>query len=265
MKIALVGNPLRLSLSHILYALISEMIGEKIDFFKLETENPFKALEFIKQEKMNGFFITMPYKRTFLSMFYEDEYVKKAMNINCVRINDEKFFATNTDLIALEKMMEIKGIDPSGRKCLIIGNGCAAMTSIAIVSKLKAAEIILIARNHKKTEELKKLFKEIPLIEIEPAFNIKTDILINATPLGMYDEFSENLRIIYNSVIDFAYKEDETKIIKKAIEESKRFISGKELLVMQALYGLKHISAKNFIDIYNELYPRFIKRIKESK
>ncbi len=266
MKIALIGNPLKLSLSHILYQAISEITNEKIDFIKLETEKPFQALEFIKQQRFNGFFITIPYKRSFLSMFYEDECVKKTMNINCVKIDNEKFYATNTDYKALKKLIEIKGIDPSGKRCLIIGNGSAAMTSAVVLSELKISQIIIAARNHQKTENIKKLISKTPLTETDLSdIDIEVDILINTTPLGMYEELDLKIKPPSTSIIDFAYTIDDTHLIKKAGKKTTLIICGKEILVMQGLYGLEHISGKNFVNIYNESIRQFERKLKEIK
>lgn len=262
MKISLIGKPLTKSLSSVVYKVISRILSCNIIFHLKETEDPNLTLNQLIADKYDGFFITIPYKRFFLNRFNEDSYVKKTYNLNCVRVETTYLYATNTDFLALKKLIEIKTIDLKNKRCLIIGNGSAAMTAAALIMEHSPLKIYISARDHSKTQFFKNIMDGFNAVPFPPSA-IEADTVINATPCGMYERCVELSEIKFDSVIDFAYSPQNTDLIKTAESENKKFISGLEILVMQALVGLEHIYRVNFSYLYNKIYNSFIEEIKK--
>lgn len=260
MKIALIGYPLKKSLSKYLYKKISEVFRLDISFLEIETKKPLEEIEKLKKEKFNGFFVTIPYKKLLFDIVEKDETVEKTKNLNCIRIENDKIIATNTDYQALRELISLKNIKILSNTT-IIGSGSAALTSYTLLKELGSKNISIITRNHTK-EEIINQFKTANVIFLEFLKNHKTEILINATPLGMYYKFPE-IDFNFKVIIDFAYKKGETTLIKKAKKDSKIFIEGKEILVMQAIYGLKHIAGIDLKNNYEIIYNLFLKSLKE--
>lgn len=260
MKIGLIGYPLKKSLSKYLYETISKLLNLEINFFEFETKEPLKIIEDLKTNQFNGFFITIPYKKTLLEIVKKDKFVKKTHNLNCVRIDKDNLVATNTDYVALKKLIKLKGIKISSKNATIIGNGSTALTSYTLLKDFGIDKITLIIRDISKKEDIKSTFKDADIILISKLKKHDTHILINATPLGMYFEFPK-IDLNYDILIDFAYLVNETFLIKKAKKDSKIFIEGKEILTMQGICGLKHIADIDIEDNYEEIYKTFLKNI----
>ncbi|MCX7641159.1 MAG: hypothetical protein N2Z20_00810 [Elusimicrobiales bacterium] len=258
MKIAVIGYPLKKSLSNILYKTIYKLYELKTEFYAFETKQPQLIIQKMIEDRFSGFFVTIPYKKLFLNMTYPDIIVRKTGNLNCVKIDNKQLFSTNTDYLAIQKLIEMKNIKIEDKKATIIGNGSAAQTMITLLKEQKIKKLEIIVRGLTKTTKLKNLFKNMNFIDIRYASQINSDIFINATPLGMYEEFPK-LEINTNLVIDFAYLDKNTNLIEYATKNKINFIEGKEILVMQGIFGLKHIFGVDFVDKYNDIYIKFKK------
>lgn len=263
MKIGLLGHPLNKSLSKHLYSSIYEITKFKTDFYEFETQNPFDAIMNMINNGFNGFFVTIPYKKIFIEKTINDEIVRKTSNLNCVCIKNRNLFSTNTDYTALKKLLSMKGIDVANKNAVIIGNGSAALTSIELLKEKGIRRIMILSRNSEKNIELLKLYGGLFSFGLIHDTNcISSDILINATPLGMYYDFPE-VKIDAKVTIDFAYLNKETKLIKIAKDISAKFIDGREILTMQGILGLKHIFGVDYVDRYYDIYDKFINVIRE--
>lgn len=260
MKIGLLGYPLKNSLSKNLYQTISNLFKIEINFFEIETKEPLKEIKKLKKENFNGFFVTIPYKKVFFKISKNDEIAQKTKNVNCIKIENNYLISTNTDYLSLRYLIEKKGINPSNKKATIIGSGSSALTSYVLLKEFGVSEIDIIIRKKNKKEETQRVFKESNIILLSKLKNYRTDLLINATPLGMYFEFPQ-INFTFETAIDFAYSKDETILIKKAKKDSKIFIDGKEILVMQGLFGLKHIANIELKDKFEKIYQSFLTNI----
>ena len=265
MKIGLLGFPLGKSLSKYLYQTLHKTTGFRVDLFEFETQHPFEAIEKMRDNGFDGFFVTIPYKRALLDMTLGDELVRRSGNLNCVCIKNGILFATNTDYSALGMLLDSKGIDVSKKRATIIGRGSASLTSVGVLIERGVKEISMLVRD--MDEGRIKIFRDLygdlfSFSLLSQVDLIESDILVNATPLGMYYDFLD-LRIDASVIIDFAYLKNGTHLgeIAKRIHAS--FIDGREILVMQGLFGLKHIFGVDVLDRYDEIYANFLDLIKE--
>ena len=89
-------------------------------------------------------------------------------------------------------------------------------------------------------EDITFYFRKDKLSKIEFPENMKGDIIINTTPVGMYPNIHNNLvneEILKNFkiAIDLIYNPFETKFLKIARENGLKTINGMDMLIEQAL------------------------------
>ena len=101
---------------------------------------------------------------------------------------------------------------------------------------MKAKSIYLVSRN--KTD--KKTKDGIALIDYNDLKDIRGEVLINTTPVGMYPktDFSpvgKDIISNFNNVVDVVYNPLETKLMKIADSLGKKSFSGLTMLIMQGL------------------------------
>ena len=112
---------------------------------------------------------------------------------------------------------------------------------IFALNKLKVTEIKLCNRTKSKAENLKKLFKNLKIIDWGEISD--SDMIINATSIGLNNEdkmpfnfldFGEN-KFFY----DIIYNPIETDFLKKAKNLGNKIENGKKMFIYQALAAFK--------------------------
>lgn len=255
-KLALIGGKLKKSLSANLYKKLSEISKTEIIFKKIQTKKLKETIKKIKKTDLNGFFITLPHKKEIKKLTVSDKSVFKTGCANCVKMSGKNLLSSNTDFKALKNIIKE---DISRKKALIIGNGSSAQTALIFLLEKGVKEITVAARNPHKNKWFKK-FQNIKLTDFR-ALKEPHQIIINATPIGMY--YKKNLNINLKNaelLIDFAYDKNETEIVKEAKRRKIKTIDGIEILVNQAIEGIKFITGKNFKK-YDKKLIKYLKRI----
>jgi len=102
--------------------------------------------------------------------------------------------------------------------------------------KMKVSKIKISNRTKNKAEELKKVFKDIEIINWGEISNF--DIIINATSLGLKKE--DNLNLDFSSIsgnkffYDVIYNPSETNFLKMGRELGNKTLNGKLMFIYQA-------------------------------
>ena len=244
-KYGLIGHPLGHSMSPLihekLFALsgISDYSYELIDIAPEELTSRMDELK-----ELRGFNITIPHKTAIIP--FVDELSESALrynSVNCISNNGGRFIGYNTDCDGFLRSAEAL---PLGGKVLLVGCGGVGRM-IAIEAALHGAELtIAVIPQDIKTAQL--VMAEILakcsganvriclVSDIEGSF----DLLINATPVGMYPK-TENCavsdEIIANcsSFFDVIYNPTETLLMRKARALGKTAVGGASMLVYQAV------------------------------
>lgn len=244
-KYGLIGHPLGHSMSPLihekLFALsgISDYSYELIDIAPEELTSRMDELK-----ELRGFNITIPHKTAIIP--FADELSESALrynSVNCISNNSSRFIGYNTDCDGFLRSAEAL---PLGGKVLLVGCGGVGRM-IAIEAALHGAELtIAVIPQDIKTAQL--VMAEILakcsganvriclVSDIEDSF----DLLINATPVGMYPK-TENCavsdEIIANcsSFFDVIYNPTETLLMKKARALGRTAVGGASMLVYQAV------------------------------
>ena len=125
----------------------------------------------------------------------------------------------------------------AGKKIFLLGAGGVSPSIIYSLKKMKASKIILTNRTKEKAENLKKLFKDIEIIEWGE--RIDFDMIINATSIGLKKN-EDGLNFDYSAngpnkfFYDVIYNPRETLFLKRAKLFGNRAENGKMMFIYQA-------------------------------
>ena len=203
---------------------------KNIKYINIELESIDNLKDIIKDYKLSGLKITIPYKISILNHIDKiDLLSKKVGSINTIKISNNKIIGFNTDLPAF--INSIKPILKNRENALILGDGGVAQS---IKSGLEILNIKYITISRKGKYNYEYLNKE----------NIKEfDIIINATPLGMYPNINSYPNIPYEYInkncllYDTVYNPELTKFLKFGKKYGCDIKNGLEMLHLQADYS----------------------------
>ena len=243
-KYLVVGNPINHSLSPLIHNLwIKENNIKSIyNSQKLNSQDLGKLILSIREGKISGANITVPFKReiiTFLDKLSPE--AKDTQSVNTIYLKDNEITGHNTDVIGFKKSIEDIRFNVAGKKILILGAGGVVPSIIFALNKMKVSEIKISNRTKSKAESLKDLFKNIKIVEWGeiPEF----DIIINATSVGLKNEDKMNLDISKvgknKFFYDVIYKPSETNFLKTGKKLGNRTENGKMMFIYQALGAFK--------------------------
>lgn len=195
------------------------------DFFALAAKLP-----------IQGFSVTIPHKQRILRYLDAvDPLARRIGAVNTVWRKAGKWRGTNTDvegvLAPLRKRTRIR----KDTRVLIAGNGGAARSAAFALAEA-GAQIAVVGRNADRVRALAKMCDAEPLGR-EQAEARDFDVLINATPLGMWPHVDESFfpgRVPARLVFDMVYTPRETKLLRLAREQGAELIPGLEMFLEQA-------------------------------
>ncbi len=198
--------------------------GQLKDFMQVATDLPLK-----------GFNVTIPHKQKILRYLdVVDPLARRIGAVNTVWKKAGKWRGTTTDVAGTLKPLKDK-IKIRGARILIAGSGGAARTAAFALSDA-GAQVFLTGRNVDKVRALAKAVSGRSLLH-EEAERQDFDVLVHATPLGMYPHvdglYFEN-RIPGDIVFDMVYNPRQTRLLQQAAAQGKVCMDGLQMLVEQA-------------------------------
>lgn len=244
-KFALIGHPLGHSMSPLIHEKLFALSGlddtsyELIDIAPEDMANSRGLLE-----SLRGLNVTIPHKQAVIPLL--DELAESALrynSVNCISNKDGKLTGYNTDcdgfLRSAEKLpiggnVAILGCGGVGRMIAIeVARHGGNITLAVIPQDFKNAQLLMAEILAKCSDACVKI---VDISTLEGNF----DLLINATPVGMYpkvDACAVSDKVIENSgsVFDVIYNPIETLLMKKARALGKTAVGGASMLVYQAV------------------------------
>lgn len=186
--------------------------------------------------------VTMPFKQEILKYLdYCSPEVTVLKAANTVIQNNGKLYGYNTDINGIE--YALRELVITDKKVLIIGAG-GAVRALGYFMQKNKAKIYWLNRTEKKLINIKKIFGGTVLNynneKLQENINAM-DIIINATPLGMYPyiDVSPLPNIRFNSeqiIFDVIYNPVHTILLKQAEKNKvKKIIFGKDMFIGQGL------------------------------
>jgi len=184
---------------------------------------------------MKGLSITIPYKADIIPLLDRiDSLAEKIGAVNTV-VNEEGMLAGyNTDVAgALKALQEV--VDPKGKRTVVLGSGGAAK-ALGYGLKEQASELIIAGRSRRKGEELARSLEGV-FVPIDKIGGMEMDILINATPVGMYPEQGQSpvdlSTVEVETVMDIVYNPLRTVLLETAAALGCRVIPGVRMFIHQ--------------------------------
>jgi shikimate dehydrogenase len=171
--------------------------------------------------------------------------------VNCTVLRDGKFIGENTDgkgfLASLQAVT-----NPTGKSVVIFGAGGAARAVAVEVALAGAKSIVIVNRDFKRGQELAELINSktkshATHVHWTNTFKIpeSTDIVVNATSIGMSPNRSARLELDTNSlqpnmiVADVVIDPPLTHLIQDAQAKGCTVLNGFGMLVNQGILGIK--------------------------
>ena len=158
----------------------SKIIHEKLAPYSYELHElrPDEVDSFMRKAAFRGINVTIPYKQTVIP--YLDEISDQARSIGAVNTvvnRNGRLCGYNTDYFGMKSLIERLGIDPAGKKVLILGTGGTSKTAFAVATDMGASEVYKVSRTGKEG---------VPTYEEAYERHTDAQIIINTTPCGMY-------------------------------------------------------------------------------
>lgn len=255
-RFAVIGNPVGHSLSPRIHLPVLRRFYKNARYELAEVTKEGLAPWVEKEGRfLDGFNITMPHKVgiiPFLDGLTEDG--RLLATINTVVRHEQGLLGHNTDGIGFQQALAGEGKTFKGSRVTFLGAG-GVSTSLALKAAMEgAAKINILARRPEKAQEItgkvEALEKNTALawgawdIQTIKSFCGETDILINATPLGMegidqnYQDFSFLDSLDEKAILcDLIYKPNPTALLLEGQKRGLKTLSGLPMLIYQALYA----------------------------
>ena len=242
-KYLVIGNPISHSLSPILhnYWLKQNNIDARYDKIKLEEDGIKGIIKDLKNQKITGCNITVPFKTKVIpfldSLSTEAE---KTQSVNTIIFKEGNLIGHNTDIVGFDKAIKTLNFKIKDKKILILGAGGVVPSIVFALKKMNVLKITISNRTKRKAEDLKLRFNDLNILDWGNLVDF--DLIINATSLGLNNEsmnldFSKfgNNKLFY----DVIYNPIETNFLKDAKKLGNKTENGKLMFIYQALEAFK--------------------------
>ena len=247
--LGIIGHPISHSMSPMMHNFALDELN--LDYvyiaFDVIAKNLENAMNGIKALKIHGLNVTIPHKETVIQ--YLDEIDPLALEIgavNTIKLQNGLLHGKNTDAEGAKQALHNAGINLSGLDVVLIGSGGAAKAiSYCLIQKIN--HLTILNRTEQNAKQLvNRLKNDAQSKIIAKKLNIpnlsneikSANILINATPVGMYP--SQHGSIVSKDmlhkdlvVFDLIYNPLETQLIKDAKLIGCKTLNGLDMLINQ--------------------------------
>jgi shikimate dehydrogenase len=212
-----------------------------------------EAIIGVKNLDLHGLNVSMPHKNTVLKQLDEINSTARSIGaVNTILNDDGRLIGYNTDGGGALKALKENGITLKGKKLLLLGAGGTAK-AIAFHAAHEVEELTILNRTSRKAKKLAEILrkesrKKIDGIGLSTETICKelkdTDVLINATSVGMHPDVDQSLvspSLLKSDlcVMDIIYNPLETKLAKDAKAVGAKVVSGIEMLVYQGAFSFE--------------------------
>ncbi len=246
-KYAVIGHPIGHTMSPFIHKRLFELSNIDAEYGVIDIAPENLSAEYENTlKKLDGFNITIPHKQAIIPFINKiDPKAKMYGSVNTV--HNENGIATGytTDPDGFLKALESANIVIDGR-VVILGCGGVART-MAYEVVLKNVPLLFAIR--REDEEVVKVLCNEIINAVENAqlsycfideLSGDIDLLINATPIGMYPKIdaqpvTDQVISQCKAVYDVVYNPLETVLVQKALANGSKALGGMSMLVWQAV------------------------------
>lgn len=239
-QFGLLGKTLSHSMSPQIHSMIFKhtKISGNYKLFPMEAKNIPNLINDIRQGKIKGINVTIPYKEIVIDML--DEVSKEAIEIgavNTICLVDNKLVGYNTDYFGFRKTLSLHNVVAKDKQIAVLGTGGSAKSIVYVLKSIQAKKIAIYSRTPNTTEKIHGI-ASLPYTALDSKHNY--DIIVNTTPVGMFpkvDNSPIDKRALGNAktIIDIIYNPFYTKLLLDAKTKGKISINGMYMLIAQAV------------------------------
>ena len=214
---------------------------------KVTKEDFDTAMKAIHAFHMRGMNLTMPHKINVLP--YLDELSEAARIIgavNTIVVQNGRLFGENTDGKGFVQALKNSGVTLEGKRIVMLGAGGAARAIAVECALAGAATVTVLNRTEERAKELAEVLSQHTKTKaaggkLQPCQKIPadTDILINATCIGLHPDADQKPDIDYDTVLDSMVVSDvvfnpaDTLFLQEAAKRGARTVNGLGMLACQ--------------------------------
>lgn len=236
------GNPLTHSLSPRLHNAAFAACAKDAVYIPMEAHDIEDFARFCGGIRLDGASVTIPFKESVracaASLSVE---AGKTGAVNTLLRRNGAWHGENTDIAGFLKPLR-RRTDPAKLRAVVLGAGGAGRAvTYGLISQ--GADVSIVETNPAKAEALARQFgaRRADWAELSTA---RWDLLVNATPVGMYPNFDESpVReewLTGEWVYDLVYNPKETRLLREAARRGCKVIYGSEMLLAQAIEQQLH-------------------------
>jgi shikimate dehydrogenase len=206
------------------------------------------AVEGMRALGIRGMSVTMPHKADVIAALDELTPTARALgSVNCVLRLDGRLVGDSTDGAGfLAGLRDDFGLDPAGRRCVVLGAGGAARAVILALADAGATSVRVVGRTPERAQQAASLAG--PLGSVGGPEDIRdAELIVNATPVGMGGgpdvdglPVDPSLLGADQVVADLIYHPARTPLMAAAEAAGARTSNGLSMLVHQAAVAFTH-------------------------
>ena len=243
-KYIVIGNPIEHSLSpklhnHWIKQNNIDAVYEKKQLNESDIEG---IIDKVRSGKIDGINVTIPFKKSVIPFLDQLTLIaKEAQSVNTIFRKDNKIVGDNTDIAGFEYGLKHINYDVKNKKVFILGAGGVVPSIILALEKLGVFKISLSNRTKEKAEELKKIYKDLEVINWGQCTDF--DMIINATSLGLKND--DQIELDFSKIksdklfYDVIYNPSKTNFLLKGEELGNKIENGKMMFIYQAQLSFK--------------------------
>jgi len=199
------------------------------------------ALAGMRALGIEGLSVTMPHKGAAAAAVDACTADAAALGaVNSIRRDGERLVGDNTDGGGYVDSLLAEGVDPAGRRCVVLGAGGAARAVVRALAGAGAASVVVVNRDPGRAAVAAALAGPVGAVGTvgTPSVLAGADLLVNATPLGMGDDTTlaadPDPLPDHAVVSDLVYHPRDTPLLRAAQGRGLRTVGGIGMLVHQA-------------------------------
>ncbi len=220
----------------------------RYELFEVYPDDLENAIRGLRAMRLQGINLTIPHKVNVLQYLDEVSPDARLMGaVNTVRREGDRLIGGNTDGKGfLTSLQQDAGLDPTGKRFVVLGAGGAARAMTVELALAGAQKITIVNRNAKRGQELVDLLNQNTPVQAElvvwkRAFAVpaETEVLANATSIGLYPQVDQKPDLDYSSihsdllVCDVIPNPPHTAFLKEVEARGARTLDGLGMLVNQ--------------------------------
>lgn len=252
-KLCVIGDPIDHSLSPVIQNAMIAAAGLEFEYgtCRVAGSDTAQWLQRAKAEGYDGFNATMPHKENLVKLvdvLSDDAARFRAVNTVCIR--QGKTYGYNTDGDGVLMALRQAGMDPAGRRVLVLGAGGAAK---AVVYKLVEAGAAQVAVANRTVERAVALCAQTGATACDfsaeslAACAARSDLVVNCSSLGMNGVAGQFADLSFLDTLpagagvhDLIYSPRKTALLARAEQLGLQTANGLGMLIWQGVYALEY-------------------------